>query len=185
MQGHEQTPGQLFGNSTPGATQIDDNAAELRLDVDAFVGEKSGYYWRQWSEALTHGGSVRGFNWPALLFTDGWFFFRKMYGEGLAALLAGLVLSGASLSTRNLWFAAGSHSLRIAMGFFANRLYLRKFERVRLAAGSKVGEAESGEKRNYLRSIGGTNLKAAIVATAVPFVIYLPIAAIVLFYIFR
>jgi hypothetical protein len=110
-------------------------------------------------------------------------FFRKMYVEGLTILLVSLVLSGAATLTQNAWFAIGSQALRVVIGFFANQLYLRKFERVRLAAEAYTLEATVDKKRHYLKSKGGTSMKAAIVGTAVPLMIYLVLAGYVLLYI--
>lgn len=61
-------------------------------DLRRFVGSNSDYFLRKWQK-YRNGGSIFGWNWPALFLGAGWLGYRKMYTEAWLIIGAALVCS--------------------------------------------------------------------------------------------
>ncbi len=139
------------------------SALELRLDVEAFVGKRAAYYWRNWKDALLGEGEGRaiGVHIPAFFLSFGWLIYRKMYKE-CAILFAATTAVGIAIT-----LAIGeSHILERGVGLLlsllfagnANRLYLRKARRI--IADARVLHVNPRVRREYLARRGGTSVLA-------------------------
>lgn len=76
-------------------------------DLRRFVGSNSDYFLRKWQK-YRNGGSIFGWNWPALFLGAGWLGYRKMYTEAWLIIGAGgfahLVPSGGTFCANDRVF---------------------------------------------------------------------------------
>lgn len=126
----------------PVADETDFNGITAK-EVKAFVGKNSAYYLHHFKQLTDTSGKAKIINWGGFLFMGWYYIFRKMYGIGIVAVIANLILSipntvlmlsriDPSLSHINnntltvLYMVSTlvGLMLRFFCGFFANSIYL-------------------------------------------------------------
>lgn len=163
-----------------------DTEAPRRTAYEAFAQDH--YYLDAW-EGLLNGNSKRsGFNWYAACFGMAWCFFRKMYLVGAVVLMLTLFVASVFGILYLLYFGEGGPSdqdapsdlqlnvlfffvlfptVRVPLGFLANKLYFNK------GTGAIEKIVESGLNGNEaikrIRSMGGTSQLGLAVAILISF----------------
>lgn len=112
------------------------------------IGEKPEYYLNRFRK-MRQTKNVASWNWSAFLFAPYWFFYRKMYGYGIAVLAADIICSLLNATFLSV-LALGGYVL---FGIFANSIYMRHLQEKANRA-SMMGEPERSQ---FLESNGGVN----------------------------
>lgn len=117
-------------------------------------------------------GNIYTFNLPSFLFGAVYFFYRKMYKEGIVFFVLIYLEQTLSLNiatTFNLTFMYGTgynvfmtFVFALASGFIFNRLYLAKAVKVI----DNVQVEEDEEARAFIRKKGGTSIISAMLVVA-------------------
>lgn len=151
------------------ATDVSGGGAEpaleiTREEIDAFVGERSGYYWGHWKDDLARPALLAGFNWAGLILNVWWLAYRKLWREvlGVFALIfvagAAMGLVGGDDRTLGRVVSIGTAAVVGALG---NGLYLRRARRV--IASVRALEPDPERRLALLRERGGVSWPWVIV----------------------
>lgn len=136
-------------------------ALQLRLDIDAFVGKRSAYYWHNWKDALLSNGRAKGVHIPAFFLSFAWLIYRKLYKE-CAVLFAVTAVASVAIELligeSHILERAVSLVFSIAMAGNANHLYLRKARRA--LAEARALHPNPHDRRKHLARMGGTSWHA-------------------------
>lgn len=160
-----------------------ESAAQEALEADVwdFVQKGAAYYRQKWLQAPAQFGERC--NWSFFAFDLYWLLYRKLYVEA-AVFFAAYITLVAGIS---IWMLEGQttffHTIqyifftpglltreigvpqRFALAAYGNRLYYKKFMRIRQRADEQklTGEA----RRSYLRRRGGVSVASVAVAVAI------------------
>jgi uncharacterized protein DUF2628 len=131
----------------------------------AFFGSEAAYYEKKWAGLRDGTSRGAGFNWAAAFFPTYWLFYRRFIPLGIAVwvLAAGLEGGAVVLASHVFGIAAVIPAMLSArlveffvVGFAANVLLYRRFERAWAASG--------GRDLEVLRRRGGTSTAALWIA---------------------
>lgn len=134
-------------------------------ELKILVGTKLDYYIPRFNNMKAQ-DKKSSWNWAAFFVTPYWLMYRKMYGYGIAVLIAQLVIL--MIDSSFLYFAALCGY--IAIGIYGNFLYMRFLE-------NKIVQTQNTSepfRTMYLAKNGGVNV-AAVVFTAIGYLILLSI----------
>lgn len=123
----------------------------LAPELEQLVGEKAEYYLPKFQQ-MKRTGKGTSWNWAAFLVAPYWMIYRKMYAYGAGVLAAGFLLS--LLGLANLLTLGGY----IALGIFANSIYLKSLEE----KAARARTMDMAMRSEFLAKNSGTDLTAAV-----------------------
>lgn len=135
-------------------------AATPWQDVALFIGPNAARFEPVWAQMRTQtlqagGGFARGLCWPALFFGFAWFFYRKLWGWGVAFLVLPVAIG---------WFLPVKGA---AIGFAAATAALGKTAYVQHATTRAAVIRAAGGDDAALAAAGGTSVAGALVGAAI------------------
>jgi hypothetical protein len=159
---------------------MDYTGEEIQNYIALFVGEKFNSYYKKVWENKYNEKWFFSFNIPAFFLNGIWFFYRKMYIEGIICNAAINFFCNIVFKSFYRYFPSIFHinilSLFLSLfsnvifGFLANYLYLRN---VKINISKLIKEKDSKNITEYLEKRKCTNIKIVIVLAVISLLVFI------------
>jgi hypothetical protein len=181
--------------------KIDYTSEEIQNYIALFVGEKFNKYYKKVWENKYDKEWFLSFNISAFLLNNLWFFYRKMYKEGIICGIAigffGNIVSTAILSVIYLYWYISLHINNdifspflklsfllylcscVIIGLLGNYLYLRN---VKINISKLIKEKDGENITEYLEKRKCTNIKIVIILVVIGILLSIALAFAIIFF---